>query len=183
MTHGSILIGLPGWLVPECLLTGSFTVHDIGKGYLAFFFYIQQVTQHDLQVFLLLLQFRPLFANSDNKLFKLFLIATRRTIHLDHVCRFIQRQSQAFATQDQPQTGAVCRGVNTACSVAFGSQVAFFFLKADGAGGDIEFTRKVTDGICLFHLLSHVDFLPSLTADMHDRCVQKSPQDNTLRLR
>ncbi len=76
--------------------------------------------------------------------FKLRPGIARAVVHVDQVFGLCQRQPQTFGAQGEFETGAVSAGIHTVSTRrarALGLQQPHVFIKADGAGGEIELAR------------------------------------------
>jgi hypothetical protein len=73
-------------------------------------------------------------------------ILIRDGFHIQHFADFIERETNAFAAQNQHQPRAVRNGIDARCAFATGAKQAFLFVKTQRARRDIELGRQIADG-------------------------------------
>ena len=83
-------------------------------------------------------------SQDDQEFFELRPRVAWAVVHIDQVFGLGQRQAQTFGAQGEFESGAVSAGLHTVSARgprALGLQKPHVFIKADGAGGEVELAR------------------------------------------
>src|SRR5262249_55966780 len=102
-----------------------------------------------LDVLALLLQDGAAFGDALQEQLELARLAGRGVVHGDHLGDLLEREAEALSTQDELQTRAVARRVNTGLAAAARRQERLVLVESDGARGDVELARQLRDRVGL----------------------------------
>src|SRR3990172_10036136 len=155
--NGIVWIGLD--IDRSCSLSGSASSGRrllageliLGEQLAALVFEKCDLVQHHLDIFALLLDHFAPALELGHEFLQLLLLVARQVVEIEKFADLSQAEAEALAAQRELQAHPVAAAEEAVRAFPAGGEQALILVMPDGAGGDVEFRGKLSDGKGVCH--------------------------------